>query len=198
MLGAVRFLEGFYLVVVTKRRQVAMIGRHAIYKVEDTAVIPLPGSNAGTPAAHPNEARYVRMFCNVDMASNFYFSYTYDLTSPLQRNMHVPAPEETRARQMPAPFPLHPDPVFVWNSHLLAPFSDPALSPWNLSLIHGFVAQSCLSVFGKNVYVALIARRSRFFAGARFLKRGANHQVFEDCLRCVDFLFASGFSFPWY
>jgi len=34
-----------------------------------------------------------------------------------------------------------------------------------------------LSILGRNVYVTLIARRSRFFAGARFLKRGANDRV---------------------
>ena len=34
-----------------------------------------------------------------------------------------------------------------------------------------------LSVFGKTVYITLIARRSRHFAGARFLKRGINDQV---------------------
>ena len=32
-------------------------------------------------------------------------------------------------------------------------------------------------MFGRSVYIILIARRSRFFAGARFLKRGANDLV---------------------
>ena len=40
--------------------------------------------------------------------------------------------------------------------------------------IHGFLAQSKLSVWGRPIYVTLIARRSRDFAGTRFLKRGAN------------------------
>lgn len=34
-----------------------------------------------------------------------------------------------------------------------------------------------LAVFGRTVYVTLIARRSRHFAGARFLRRGVNDQV---------------------
>lgn len=67
-----------------------------------------------------------------------------------------------------------------------------------LPLIHGFVDQASelivlnrlslsltlapsraaeLSVFGRIVYITLIARRSRHFAGARFLKRGVNDQV---------------------
>ncbi len=34
-----------------------------------------------------------------------------------------------------------------------------------------------LSIYGRTVYITIIARRSRFFAGARFLKRGANDLV---------------------
>lgn len=45
---------------------------------------------------------------------------------------------------------------------------------WLLEVIHGFVSQSNISIFGRSVYVCLIARRSTRFAGTRFLKRGAN------------------------
>lgn len=34
-----------------------------------------------------------------------------------------------------------------------------------------------LSVLGRVVYVTLIARRSRHYAGARYLKRGVNDEV---------------------
>jgi hypothetical protein len=37
--------------------------------------------------------------------------------------------------------------------------------------------QSEINVFARTVYLTLIARRSRHFAGARFLTRGANEQV---------------------
>lgn len=45
---------------------------------------------------------------------------------------------------------------------------------WLLPCVHGFIAQSKLSIFGKSIYVTLVARRSRQFAGTRFLKRGAD------------------------
>jgi hypothetical protein len=35
-----------------------------------------------------------------------------------------------------------------------------------------------LTVLGRVVFVTLIARRSRHFAGARYLKRGVNDEVF--------------------
>jgi hypothetical protein len=34
--GFVRFLAGYYMIVITKRRKVALIGAHVIYRIEDT------------------------------------------------------------------------------------------------------------------------------------------------------------------
>jgi len=34
-----------------------------------------------------------------------------------------------------------------------------------------------ISLYGRSIYVCVIARRSRYFAGARFLKRGVNDKV---------------------
>ena len=45
---------------------------------------------------------------------------------------------------------------------------------WVLPLIHGYLEQKVLSVFGAPVQFTLIARRSRFFAGTRWRKRGIN------------------------
>ena len=41
-------------------------------------------------------------------------------------------------------------------------------------LIHGSLEQKVLSVFGATIQVTLISRRSRFFAGTRYRKRGIN------------------------
>ena len=39
-----------------------------------------------------------------------------------------------------------------------------------------------ISVFGRSIYLTMIARRSKEFAGTRFLKRGANDEVREVCV----------------
>lgn len=64
---------------------------------------------------------------------------------------------------------------FVWNAYLLKPMTSILNRDWFLEIIHGFVSQSHISIFGRSVYVCLIARRSTRFAGTRFLKRGANY-----------------------
>lgn len=89
IVGFVRFLEGYYIILVTKRRHAAMIGHHSIYKIEDTALIYIP--NDGVRRAHPDEAHYFKMFQSIDLSSNFYFSYSYDVTHTLQRNLTSPA-----------------------------------------------------------------------------------------------------------
>jgi hypothetical protein len=66
---------------------------------------------------------------------------------------------------------------FVWNSHLLEPIENILHPDWILHAIHGFIGQSNVCVYGKPVYLTLIARRSAKYAGTRFLKRGADFQV---------------------
>lgn len=55
--GFVRFLEGYYIVLITKRRKMADIGGHSIYKIEDTTMIYIP--NDSVRVTHPDEARYL-------------------------------------------------------------------------------------------------------------------------------------------
>ncbi|XP_013912441.1 PREDICTED: polyphosphoinositide phosphatase [Thamnophis sirtalis] len=196
IVGFVRFLEGYYIVLITKRRKMADIGGHAVYKIEDTNMIYIP--NDSVRVSHPDEARYLRIFQNVDLSSNFYFSYSYDLSHSLQYNLtvlrmplDVLKTETTRTRQEcfdifedeglatqngNCVFGICSDPYrkYVWNGKLLDVVKTAVHRDWLLYVIHGFCGQSKLLIYGRPVYVTLIARRSSKFAGTRFLKRGAN------------------------
>lgn len=257
ILGLIRFLEGYYLILISKRRRVAVIGGHTIYKIDDTDIIPIALENNKAKIGNPDEAKYLRMFQNVDLSSNFYFSYSYDLTRTLQYNLapsygipakycghprskpEVETPEEHEEtfeeepiveedmtdnvtedakdidmvkifqfHQMTdvdqdvelaafpnigtPPFlqsPKHfrsntkvfrgePTEKFVWNSYILEGLKNRVHPDWLLNITHGFVGQSNINVFGKPLYVTLIARRSNKFAGTRFLKRGTNDEGF--------------------
>jgi hypothetical protein len=95
--------------------------------------------------------------------------YSYDLTNTLQTNLTVPVHKRKWNTR------------FMWNHHLLQSAFDldnpEGKSRWVLPLIHGFVDQAKINVFTRTVYLTLIARRSRHYAGARFLTRGANEHV---------------------
>ncbi|XP_061427040.1 polyphosphoinositide phosphatase isoform X1 [Lethenteron reissneri] len=209
IVGFVRFLEGYYMVLITKRRKVADIGGHSIYKIEDTVMTYIP--HESVRVSHPDEARYVKIFQNVDLSSNFYFSYSYNLTHSLQYNLTMlgtaldtpPSTSATQASVLPlshrappssfdifeeeglAPHHSHGSrsgvrcascKKYVWNSFLLETFQGSVHPDWVLHITHGFCAQSKLVVYGRPVYITLIARRSARFAGTRFLKRGANSE----------------------
>ncbi|EXJ84760.1 hypothetical protein A1O3_05432 [Capronia epimyces CBS 606.96] len=177
LLGFIRFTAHYYMLYVTKRSQVAMIGGHYIYQIDKTELMPLvmAGSSRVKTDRHLEEARFVGILNNLDLSRSFYFSYSYDVTRTLQHNIM----RERQALQDGLAEPREADhnDMFVWNHHLLKPAKGVLRKPfdWCLSIVHGYVDQSALSVYwGRVVYVTIIARRSRFFAGARFLKRGAN------------------------
>lgn len=41
VLGFIKFLKGYYIVLISAKKKIAKIGRHNIYKVEDIVIKPL-------------------------------------------------------------------------------------------------------------------------------------------------------------
>ncbi|KAI5212126.1 hypothetical protein AUEXF2481DRAFT_34459 [Aureobasidium subglaciale EXF-2481] len=175
ILGFIRFTDSYYVLLITKRQQVAMVGGHYIYQIDGTELVPLttsPGSRFSRER-NAEEGRFLGILNNLDLTRSFYFSYSYDITRTLQYNITRQRNAINQGVQQPG----HDyDDMFVWNSHLLSPAVKHLKNAfdWCLPIIHGFIDQSSLDVFGRSIYITIIGRRSRFFAGARFLKRGAN------------------------
>jgi len=172
IIGFVRFTAGWYMLLITKRSPVALLGGHYVYHCEETEMLTIPSSHKVEKPSE--EQRLMGVFKQVDMTKNFYFSYTYDLTSTLQSNA------TSRNESNPGRWPFTTR--FAWNYHLFAAAfenseGDAPKAHWVLPLIHGHVDQAKLSVLGRVIYVTLIARRSRHYAGARYLKRGVNEEV---------------------
>lgn len=194
IVGFVRFTQTYYMVLISKCDKVALLGGHYIYHCVETKMIPICDSatltsfGINTKAREQEESRLLATFKQVDLGKNFYFSYTYDLTKTLQDNLTGQA--EPRVSASPQDPRTEPSTVwgynekFVWNHHLLMPAFGASVhlkpatggsadgSEWVLPLVHGHVDQSKIVVLSRTVYITLIARRSRHFAGARFLKRG--------------------------
>ena len=193
LLGFVRFTGPYYMLLITKKSPAAILGGHYIYQIDGTELISLTASSLRPKAdKDPEEARFISILNNLDLTRSFYFSYTYDVTRTLQRNIL----RERRPRwktHVESTFKDH-NSMFVWNHHFLRPASNvlKTVYDWCLPIVHGFVKQgsnlahlstcnvqkltSRLEIFdyGRSIFITMIARRSRFYAGARFLKRGAN------------------------
>ena len=110
----------------------------------------------------------MRLLAGVDLRRDFFFSYTYPLTSSLQ---------DATAGRAGCPWSS----PFCWNAHLARPLaaclgglSSTAMRRWLLPLIHGSFGATSLALCGTPVSVVLLARRSRRFAGTRYRKRGVN------------------------
>lgn len=183
MLGLIRFTQSYYLCLITKCSQVAILGGHFIYHIDETKLIPL-GTNYKRPEKYSDEERLLSIFKYMDLGKTFYFSYSYDITNTLQTNF-----VRNKKKATDLQFGVNTNKVndlfnnfehnerFVWNNLLLKPILDNpevATYEWFQPIIHGFIDQANISVYGRKFYITIIARRSHHFAGARFLKRGVN------------------------
>jgi len=187
IIGFVRFLYGYHMILITQRRRTGSFGGHVVYSVQDTEIIPItnPSIFDRAPGAIHKQAksieqRYTRLFSEIPFKQDFYFSYTYDLTRTLQYNMinsEKPTGSETRDESTGIPKARCPRSMYIWNSFLQEPFRACVRdSGWHLHLIHGYFEQIHCSVFGRWMSLTLIARRSRLFAGTRYLKRGLSNR----------------------
>ena len=143
LLGFIKFTGTYYMLLITKRKQVAMIGGHYIYQVDGTELVPLTmPSSRFRMDGDAEEARFVGILNNLDLTRSFYFSYSYDITHTLQDNIlrerkklnHDKADTNSDYRNA----------MFVWNHHLLDLASNVLQNAydWCLPIVHGFVRQS--------------------------------------------------------
>ncbi|XP_074269203.1 phosphatidylinositol-3-phosphatase SAC1 [Silene latifolia] len=163
--GCIKFLESYYLILVTKRRQIGCICGHAIYAIDESQLITIPHASVQTDVAYSKtELRYKKLLSSVDLTKDFFYSYTYPVMQSLQKNVQskdaIGIPYDSR---------------FVWNSYLTEAVRMRCKNNiWTVALVHGHFKQMRMSIFGRDFSVTLISRRSRHFAGTRYLKRGVN------------------------
>lgn len=174
LLGFIKFTGPYYMLLITKKSTVALIGGHYVYQIDGTELIPLTPAKYKPDVRNTEESRFLGILNNLDLTRSFYYSYSYDITRTLQHNV-------TRERialinGLPGTAYEDPNSMFIWNSHLLQPAAEALHEPfdWCRPIIHGYIDQAAVSIYGRTAHITIIARRSRYFAGARFLKRGAN------------------------
>ncbi|KAL2893539.1 Phosphoinositide phosphatase SAC1 [Bienertia sinuspersici] len=163
--GCIKFLDSYYLILVTKRRQIGCICGHAIYAIDESQMITIPHASVQTDATYSKaELRYKKLLSSVDLTKDFFYSYTYPIMQSLQKNV-----------QLKDSFGIYYDSRFVWNSYLTEAVRTRCKNNiWTVALVHGNFKQMRMSIFGRDFSVALVSRRSRHFAGTRYLKRGVN------------------------
>ncbi|XP_059640914.1 phosphoinositide phosphatase SAC2-like isoform X2 [Cornus florida] len=113
-----------------------------------------------------SETRYKKLLCTVDLTKDFFFSYSYHVMRSLQKNL---------SNQEAGQF-LYGT-MFVWNEFLTRGIRNHLKNTlWTVALVYGFFKQVKFSISGRDFKLTLIARRSRHYAGTRYLKRGVNEK----------------------
>ncbi|XP_047946635.1 phosphoinositide phosphatase SAC3-like isoform X2 [Salvia hispanica] len=167
IVGFIKFLGPYYMVLITKREQIGVICGHNVYAISKSEIIPLPNSAVrANMVNYKNENRYKKLLCMVDLTKDFYFSYSYHVMRSLQRNM---CDNETGQ--------VLYETMFVWNEFLTRGIRNILQNTvWTVALVYGFFKQATLSISGRDLKLTLISRRSRHYAGTRYLKRGVNER----------------------
>ncbi|XP_020553629.1 phosphoinositide phosphatase SAC4-like isoform X2 [Sesamum indicum] len=167
IVGFIKFLGPYYMLLITKRRQIGAICGHNVYAISKTEIIPLPNPAVrSTMINYKNENRYKKLLCMVDLTKDFYFSYSYNVMRSLQKNM---CDKETGQ--------VLYETMFVWNEFLTRGVRNILQNTiWTVALVYGFFKQATVSISGRDLKLTLIARRSRHYAGTRYLKRGVNEK----------------------
>ena len=184
VVGFTRFLKGYYLYVITDFEAVGKIGSHLTYTVKRAELLPLfesgkanrTGTSSWNRFVSPQsprslaEDRYKGLFMLIDLSKCFYWSDSYNLAFTLQVN--IASRFKDKLQQL--------EDCHTWNTSLAGEFVACTAyaslweCPWTVSLIHGSFEQQRCSILGQGMTMTLIARRSRFYAGTRYLKRGVS------------------------
>lgn len=143
LLGFVRFTGAYYMLLITKRSSVAVIGGHYVYQIDGTELVSLTSPPTRSKVERdPEEARFIGILNNLDLTRSFYFSYSYNITRTLQQNITRERRASDKDSHDNAAFDFNP--MFVWNHYLLKPVSTVLKTTydWCLPIIHGFIDQA--------------------------------------------------------
>lgn len=103
LLGFVKFLDCYYLTMITQRKLVGSIGNNNVYTIRATETFPIKprdrdegntinriwktlNKKLNQTNTEIAESRYLGLYSFLDLTKDFYFSYSYDLTYSLQHN----------------------------------------------------------------------------------------------------------------
>ncbi|XP_038708878.1 phosphoinositide phosphatase SAC2-like isoform X2 [Tripterygium wilfordii] len=150
IVGFIKFLGPHYMLLITKRRKLGTICGQTIYAIAKSEMIPIPNPTVLSKMTNSKNEN----------------SYSYNIMHSLQKNL---CQNETGQG--------HYETMFVWNEFLTQGIQNNLKNTlWTVALVYGFFKQVKLSVSGRDFKLTLIARRSRHYAGTRYLKRGVNEK----------------------
>ncbi|KAI5405798.1 suppressor of actin mutation [Lathyrus oleraceus] len=168
IIGFIKFLEPYYMLLITNREKIGTICGHTVYAITKSEMVPIPHPSVRSKLAYSkDENRYKKLLCSVDLTKDFFYSYSYNIMLSLQKNL---SGHNSMGQSLY-------ETLFVWNEFLTRGIrKNLKNTSWTVALVYGFFRQDNLSISGREFNMIIIARRSRHYAGTRYLKRGVNER----------------------
>ncbi|KAL5062580.1 hypothetical protein RYX36_024317 [Vicia faba] len=166
IIGFIKFLEPYYMLLITKRKKIGTICGHAVYAITKSEMVLIPHPSVRSKLAYSkDENRYKKLLCSMDLTKDFFYSYSYNIMLSLQKNL---SGHNVIGQSLY-------ETLFVWNEFLTRGIRNTLQNTsWTVALVYGFFKQVNLSISDREFNMIIIARRSRHYAGTRYLKRGVN------------------------
>lgn len=175
IIGIITLHTTDFVIVITNRKHAASLLGADVFLATDFRMLPISSDANPGLLKHPVEKKLIQLVKEQLYLGPLYFSYEFDLTSNMQRQIKLGADSSSAL----IPLWKRADPRFFWNYHVqerLMEHSnthpDQDLSAFILPIMFGFVSTKVVSVNGREFLFALIARRSRFRVGTRYFSRG--------------------------
>ncbi|XP_049397837.1 phosphoinositide phosphatase SAC2-like isoform X2 [Solanum stenotomum] len=167
IIGFIKFLGAHYLLVITERREIGKIRGHVVYAITESEMFPVPNSTVLSKMAYSkDENRYIKLLRKMDLTKDYFFSYSYHIMLSFQKNL-------SNSKTGVAIY----ETMFVWNEFLTREIHNQLQNThWTVALVYGFFKQATFKISSQDFILTLIARRSRHYAGTRYLKRGVNEK----------------------
>ncbi|ORE02789.1 hypothetical protein BCV72DRAFT_43735 [Rhizopus microsporus var. microsporus] len=166
VMGFIKLLAGEYLLVITERESIGSIHDKNIFRVGAFQILPLARNlDKLTEEEKSREQYYVNLLESHLRTNTFYFSYDYDLTQSMQRQLQLNSNDPLYKRA---------DERFFWNRFVSSKLIDSELdlSEYILPVMQGFIEMNPCSLNGKSFTWGIITRRSRYRPGTRYFSRG--------------------------
>ncbi|KNE54674.1 hypothetical protein AMAG_00631 [Allomyces macrogynus ATCC 38327] len=99
LIGVTRFVAGYYIVAAVQSSEVAALGPHKLFRVDEVRLIPIANPLFVKIPRRVAESNYVAAFhAMTSLQQDLYYSPTYDLTHTLQHNLLAQALRATLRR----------------------------------------------------------------------------------------------------
>ncbi|CAN7137347.1 unnamed protein product [Brassica rapa subsp. narinosa] len=88
IIGFIKLLGPYYMLVITERREIGEICGHRVYEVSKSEIISLRNPSVLSNIANSRDKNsYKKLLCMVDLTKDFFFSYSFNIMHSFQKDI---------------------------------------------------------------------------------------------------------------